>query len=30
MNTDGRDNVSVIKSSVMPGFSLIKTLGEPR
>ena len=30
MNTDGRDNVSVIKSLVMPGFSLKGTLGEPK
>lgn len=27
---DGRENLSVIKSSVMPGFSLKGTLGEPK
>lgn len=30
MGSDGRDNVSVIKSSVMEGFSLKGTLGAPR
>ena len=26
---EGRENLSVIRSSVMPGFSLRGTLGEP-
>ena len=29
-NSDGKSNISVIKSTVMPGFSLRETLGEPK
>lgn len=30
MNTNGKENVSVIKSQVMPGFSIREVLGSPR